>query len=66
MSSCCQTLPKSESFGVLRWKSRVYHSCCLAVIGPDGTPDFGFEEVRPVPLLFLLQCETRAKEKTKT
>ena len=42
-SSCCQTCRKSECFGVLKWKSRVYHICCLAVIGP-GTPDFGFEE----------------------
>ena len=33
-------------YGVLRWKSRIYHNCCcLAIIGPDGTPDFGFEEV---------------------
>ena len=42
-SSCCQTCRKSECFSVLRWKSRVYHNCCLAVIGP-GTPDFGFEQ----------------------
>ena len=42
-SSCCQTCRKSECFSVLRWKSRVYHNCCLAVIGPD-TPYFGFEQ----------------------
>ena len=28
------------------WKIRVYHNCCLAVIGPDGIPAFGFEEER--------------------
>ena len=32
-----------QSISVLRWKSRVYHNCCLAVIGP-GTPDFEFEQ----------------------
>ena len=54
-----------QSISALRWKSRVYHNCCLSVIGP-GTPDFGFEQEEAGPLLFLLQCETRAKEQTKT
>ena len=28
------------------WKTRVYHNCCLGVIGPDGRPAFEFEEER--------------------
>ena len=28
------------------WKTRVNHNCCLAVIGPDGRPSFGFEGER--------------------
>ena len=42
-AAAAKTCRKSECFSVLRWKSRVYHDCCLAVIGP-GTPDFGFEQ----------------------
>ena len=29
----------------------LYHNCCLAVIGPGGTPDFGFEAVENLTIL---------------
>ena len=53
-----------QSISVLRWKSRI-----TIVVLPLSAPALQISSLNKSeagPLLFLLQCETRAKEQTKT